>query len=102
MSNLTLAIGGRSFTIACADGEESHIETLGRLIDEKVSASGATGQTESRMLLYAALMLADEVVDLQKRTNGDAQSPELAQHLTRLAQRFENLADILEAGAQNA
>ena len=35
MSDVTLKIGGRSYAVACAAGEEEHVATLGRLIDEK-------------------------------------------------------------------
>ncbi|MCT2401033.1 cell division protein ZapA [Novosphingobium mangrovi (ex Huang et al. 2023)] len=102
MSNVTLSIGGRSFTVACADGEEDHVAGLGKLIDDKVSEAGATGQTETRMLLYAALLLADEVHDLQGRKNAGAVPSGLAARLVTIAERIENLADLLESDASNA
>ncbi len=103
MSNVTLAIGGRTFTVACADGEEAHVARLGQLIDAKVTASGAAGQTESRMLLFAALLLADEVHDLQSRPGGAAAvSPDLAERLARVAGRIENLAEVLETASASA
>ena len=50
MSNVTLSIGGRSFTVACAEGEEGHVAGLGRMIDSKVGSMGdLTGQSEPRM-----------------------------------------------------
>ena len=59
MSNITLSIGGRAYTVACADGEESHVAGLGRMIDAKVGAmDGVASQNESRALLFAALLLA--------------------------------------------
>ena len=36
MSNITLEIAGRKYTIACAPGEEQHIEELGRSISAKL------------------------------------------------------------------
>ena len=106
MSNVTVTIGGRSFTLACADGEEDHVARLGRLIDEKVSAAGAVGQSESRMLLFASLLLADEVHELQSRVSahasGTAVSPQMAERLEYIAGRIENLADLLESAAPNA
>ncbi len=36
MTNVTLAIGGRSLTISVAAGEEAHAEMLGRMIDDRV------------------------------------------------------------------
>ena len=59
MSNVTLSIGGRSYTVACAAGEEEHVAGLGRAIDAKIQSMGAAGTTESRQLLFAALLLAD-------------------------------------------
>lgn len=61
MSNVTLSIGGRNFAVSASDGEESHIEMLGRMIDERARRIGAHTQSEPRMLLFAALVLADEL-----------------------------------------
>ena len=36
MSNVSLEIAGRTFAVACAEGEEPHIEKLGRIIDDKI------------------------------------------------------------------
>ena len=59
MSNVTLHIGGRSFIVACAEGEEDHVAGLGRMIDGKLAAMGdMSGQNEARMLLFAALLPA--------------------------------------------
>ena len=67
MSNVTLTIGGRPYTVSAADGEESHIEMLGRMIAERAQRSGGgPGQSEPRMLLFAALMLADELHDAHR------------------------------------
>jgi cell division protein ZapA len=61
MSNVTLDIAGRKFTVACAEGEESHISMLGRAINAKLlDMPNIANQSEARALLYAALLLADE------------------------------------------
>ncbi|MBC2652827.1 cell division protein ZapA [Novosphingobium flavum] len=108
MSNVTLQIGGRSFTVACAAGEEDHIAGLGRAIDSRLQAmGGAAGQTETRMLLFAALLLADELHDI--RTKGTipappppVEDPKLAERLETLAVRLEKCATDLEALAGDA
>lgn len=105
MSNVTLAIGGRNFTVACAEGEEDHIADLGEMIASKISAMGdMTSQSESRMLLFAALLLADELHDAKNRSPSGATlapaAPPLpdgsAERLTAIAERLENLATRLE------
>lgn len=105
MGNVTLSIAGRSFTLASADGEEAHVARLGRLIDEKAAASGAAGQTETRMLLFAALMLADELHELRSRAAASKPpeiGPDVTDRLARIATRVENLALLLESEAPNA
>lgn len=109
MSNVTLTIGGRTFSVACADGEERHIEALGRVIDSKVHALGdSAGQNEVRMLLYAALVLADELHEAKCSVEqavpqsaaffGTGAPPE---QLERIAETLENLAAHLEGRASS-
>ncbi len=110
MSNVTLTIGGRPFTVSAADGEETHIEMLGRMIADRVARGGASpGQSEPRMLLFAALMLADELHDLHKQLpppetkapepDGESDAKPSAAVIARienLAARVEKLAAHLE------
>ena len=73
MSNVTLHIGGRDYTMACAEGQEAHIMGLGQLIDGKLKAlEGSAGMSEVRQLLFAALILADE---LHEAGGGKAATP---------------------------
>ena len=105
MSNVTLSVGGRNYTVACAKGEETHVQALGQMIDGKVrQMEGLASQTESRMLLFAALLLADELHEA--RTNGGAAPAQSVPSapaasdaaLAHLALRLENLANRLEGG----
>ena len=111
MSNVSLEIGGRQFSVASADGEEEHVAQLGRRIDDKLRAmGGAGGQSESRMLLFAALLLADEIHEMTVR--GGAPAPvddgpafaqiaaKVAENIDAAAQRIENLAASLEQAAR--
>ena len=102
MSNVTVIIGGRQYTVACAPGEEAHIELLGRSIDGKLQGMGnLSGQSEARTLLFAALLLADEVHELRSGSSGPAGtahdgSAATAEALETLAGRLEALAERLE------
>ena len=114
MSNVVLAIGGREYSMACAAGEEAHIGELGRMIDDKLrSLPDRANQNDSRSLLFAALLLADELHELRKSAApsqpdepvplaaagalalGDA-SPE---RLAAVAERLEALVDVLGIAA---
>ncbi|NCP10896.1 MAG: cell division protein ZapA [Sphingomonadales bacterium] len=62
MPNLRLEIGGRHYDIHCQDGEEAHVQRLATEVDAKARDAQAAigGINETRQLLFAALMLADE------------------------------------------
>ncbi|NCU12184.1 MAG: cell division protein ZapA [Sphingomonadaceae bacterium] len=98
MSNVSLQIGGRAYTVACAAGEEAHVAGLGRLIDEKVQTMG-TGHNEVRQLLFAALLLADELHEARHRAPAAATAPTGPDHsaaLEAIADRLEKCAAALE------
>lgn len=61
MSEVALRIGGRTYRVACAAGEEDRVARLGATISDKVTSLGNTGGTEAQNLVFAALLLADEV-----------------------------------------
>lgn len=105
MSNVTLTIGGRAFTLACPDGEEGHLTALGRMVDAKVTTMGTASQTETRMLLFASLMLADEVHEtraaMAQRTaeldHSTQMQVQLEQRMEQITHRLEALADFLDS-----
>ena len=104
MGNISLLIGGRNFTVACADGEEGHIATLGSMIEAKLEGSGGLGsQNESRMLLFAALLLADELHERRERTPvASVLPPGLEDRVAAIATQLENIASRLEGKTSNA
>ena len=97
MSEVSLTIGGRDYVVACGDGEEARVAKLGQVIDEKITQIGATGGNEAQRLLFAALLLADEVGDLRDRAQAaPAEDTQLAAGLERIAQRLEQSAEAFE------
>ena len=81
MAQVTLAINGRSYRIGCADGEEARLRELGRevavRVDRLVMEFGQVGET--RLLLMAALLASDELLDV--RANLDVMIAEAAERL---------------------
>lgn len=97
MSNVTLTIAGRHYTVACGPGEEEHIATLGAEIDGKLAdMPGLAHQSEARTLLYAALLLADELHEA--RLGAPVSADDSSADLEALAARLEDLAARLENG----
>ncbi|MEW4466670.1 cell division protein ZapA [Parasphingorhabdus sp. JC815] len=78
MAQVKLEIGGRSFMVACQDGEEEHLGKLGAMVDDKARDSGDPARlTENRMLLFTSLLLADELY-AAKNTKGNEPAPQAA------------------------
>lgn len=102
MSNVTLEIGGRSYAVACENGQEAHVLSLGRAIDARLATMpNASGQSEARMLLFAALLMADECHELKHGTAGGS-GEERGQLLERIAGRLEKCAALLESETTGA
>jgi len=58
MSDVTLSIGGRNYTVSCADGQEDHVRHLASVIDGKLSAMGNNlSSNDAKNLLFAALLV---------------------------------------------
>jgi cell division protein ZapA len=98
MAQVDLFIAGRSYQIACREGEEENLKAAGRLVDAKSreALSGLGTLSESRQLLFASLLLADQIVDNQR---GMAPAPTdsiIVERVAMLAERLEALAVSLE------
>ena len=64
MGQVTVTLNGRTFRLACADGEEMHVLQLADEVGERAQAIiEEFGQmSDDRVLLLAAIMLADELM----------------------------------------
>ena len=110
MAQVTIRINGYAYSIGCADGEEDHLEAMGRELDERVERIKAVAGTagEARLLVLAALMMADELSDLKTefttlrrqlarlQSSPVGEDPKLGRRLGKLAKRAEEIATGLE------
>jgi cell division protein ZapA len=107
MAQLSLMVNGRSFAVTCEDGQETRTRRLGQYVDAKVTefVRGIGQVGEARLLLLAALVIADELADaeesLRLERNGsqaaDAKAEAaVASGLHAIAQRVEAIAARLE------
>ena len=60
-----LTIAGRTYQVACREGEEENLRAAARLVDGKSreALSGLGTLSEARQFLFASLLLADQLVD---------------------------------------
>ena len=76
MGDVKLNIAGRIYDVHCEDGQEQQLIGLAAIVDEKVRAM--PGGTETRQLLFASLMLADEAIEAKgKADKAEPQSDSL-------------------------
>ena len=104
MAEVELTIAGRPYKIACRAGEEETLRKAGALVDAKSreALAGLGTLSESRQLLFAALLLADQIVEGRDFELPKGPDAELIERTERLADRLESLADTLEQTGANA
>lgn len=102
MASIEIEIAGRKYVVACRDGEEAELHAAAALVDRRARDAGdALGSMgESRQLMFAALLLADDVKEARAggsaRTGPAGMPDELTEAIESLAERLEGLADRLE------
>lgn len=69
MGQIQVTVNGRTYGIACDDGQEAHVGRLARYIEQKVAGLvQSVGQVgDARLLLMASLVIADELADAELR-----------------------------------
>ena len=105
MPLVNVMVNSRAYTIACDEGEEEHLKELAAHVDAKArEVLGSVGQVgDARMLLMAALLIADERHELSgKPQPGTASVKDTERHSLHLrAEQAEGAAaDALESAAK--
>ena len=104
---IDLNIAGRTYQVACREGEEENLRAAARLVDGKSrEALGGLGTlSEARQFLFASLLLADQLIDKQPGSAAPippaTPDPALVERAESLAMRLESLAAQLESEAAN-
>lgn len=102
MAKADIKLRGRTYSVACAPGQEERLIALSRQLDARVDGiANAVGNIgDERLLLIAALALLDEL-DASHKVQAEAAGPDVAraaQALNDTAARIEALAARIEAG----
>jgi len=103
MATIEIEIAGRRYDVACREGEQEHLRAVAAEVDRRAQdAATALGSlTETRQLLFAALLIADDIKEIRAGAGipepvAPPPDPAVAEALERLASRMEALADSLE------
>jgi cell division protein ZapA len=100
MTDVTLTVGDRRYTVACREGEQGQLLRLGEMLDKHWAGAARVsgGLSGERTLLFVALMLADSLDEAERRTPKGIDGAVLDQ----LADRLERLAATLEKMPESA
>lgn len=95
MAQVNVEIGGRTYALSCREGGQPHLAALAAGVAEKADKlTTQLGQmSEARLLLMAALMIADELHEAQ---NGHFGAAPADPRLAALVARAEALAVSLQ------
>jgi len=109
MAQVTVKINGYAYTVSCDDGQEPHLLSMARQVEQRIegikSVGGPSG--EARLLVLAALLMTDELHDMQievaalRAAASDAgpaarPDPKTGRRLSRLAAKAEDIATTLD------
>ena len=104
MALVDLTIAGRTYQVACREGEEETLRAAARLVDGKSreALAGLGTLSEAQQLLFASLLLADQIVDNRPEAAVPAgPDPVLVNKAEALAGRLESIAEALERETVN-
>lgn len=105
MGQITVVVNDQKYSLACRDGEEEHLLSLATYVNDKtkhlVENLGNVGET--RLLLMAALLVSDELLETKENMkaiqNGDSGAIKGAIE-SRLSEILENASDRIEGIAK--
>lgn len=101
MAEVDISIAGRAYQVACRDGEELNLRQAAELVDAKSreALAGLGALSEGRTLLFASLLLADQLIEkkgVQAPPPVMPPDPQVVRRVDALAERLERLAGNLE------
>ncbi len=113
MAQVTVKINGYAYTVGCENGQEQHLQAMAQQVESRIESIKALGGPtgEGRLLVLAALLMADELhdtnIELLSLRAGNALAvggpveeakpdPRQARRLARLARKAEDIAASIE------
>ena len=122
MAEVSIEINGRKYRMACEDGQEEHLQSLGQRFDKHVTSfKGDFGEIgDNRLTVMAGISVMDSLVEAERRLESlkaeldeitragqalAAESEELesrfASRMSEAARKIELAASVIEAANQD-
>lgn len=116
MARVDVTLNGRSFPVACDDGQEGRVREIAGYIDSRLAEirAAAPGATDLHLMVMVSLLIGDELMDVRSELdealagrsaatppgNGaaldDGTAAELSSALAHVAGRLEAIAARVE------
>jgi cell division protein ZapA len=99
MGQIVVTVNGRDFPLTCTDGQEARIRRLAHYVDTKIAEFAKDlGQIgEARLILLAALVIADELSDANEALIEERSRPSPLHDSAAAASGIHDLAERIEA-----
>ncbi len=115
MPQVAVQINGKTYRMACDEGQEAHLLDLAQRFDRYINQlKGSFGEIgDQRLTVMAGVMVTDELVEMQRKIRGleaeladlrtgqgqsGDQDEKLTLALTRTAERIGSLSEKLKSG----
>ncbi|MGL5115587.1 MAG: cell division protein ZapA [Beijerinckiaceae bacterium] len=107
MAQVTVLVDGKSYRLACDDGQEAHLVGLANAVDGKLKTlKGQVGEIgDLRLMVMTSIMMADEAEEIRTKlaaieaTLASMQSENLARDAAAAA-RERGMTEAIDAVAQ--
>ncbi len=96
MGQVIASIAGRQYRLACEDGQEDHLQTLAKEIDERIGGlRGKFGEIgNTRLTVMAALTVIDELTEANSRLRQlEAETAALQEARAAAGERAQEASD---------
>jgi len=114
MPQVAVQINGKTYRMACDEGQEAHLLDLAQRFDKYINQlKGSFGEIgDQRLTVMAGVMVTDELVELQHKirgleselaelrtgqTSSGTKDAQMAQALNKTAERIEQISKKLNA-----
>jgi cell division protein ZapA len=93
MAQVNVSINGRQYRMACEDGQEDHLRSLAKALEERIGTlRGQFGEIgDTRLMVMAAMTVADDAMEAEKKVR------KLEQEIAALKDARSSSADKAQA-----